>query len=498
MKLIEWIKAGKDLPTLSDAVVSILKLIADEKTSTRQVAEVIKRDVSLSGRILKVANSSLFGFRQNISSIDQASVALGSNAIRNMALSLAVINILPPAENEKLSKLWQSSLLVGIAAREFSKLQNYPDTEDAFTAGLLHDIGMIAMYKFDPKKALKLFKTIEEEGRPSLEYEKKLFGIDHQEAGRLLASSWKLPETITDVISLHHSASGSNRDEILHKSLYLSALASDIFFAGRKKTTHTQYTDDCKKLLGLDPEGSEKILQNLHGKLTEIAMHFDVEVDPDLNYEEMLHKANEELVKINLSSEAMKHHLRQAIERERLLAAQLVEANKKLSLMVIIDSLTGLYNRMHFNETIQKEWKRTYRYGRPVSFIMLDIDHFKKVNDTYGHLSGDVVLKIVAKIIKEKTRDSDFVARYGGEEFAIILTETPLKDGIVVAEKIRQAIESKTIKIPNNASVKVTVSCGIATVEPQTVKNAEELIDKADKALYKAKKDGRNKIAVIK
>ena len=153
---------------------------------------------------------------------------------------------------------------------------------------------------------------------------------------------------------------------------------------------------------------------------------------------------------------------------------------------------------MHFNETIQKEWKRTYRYGRPVSFIMLDIDHFKKVNDTYGHLSGDVVLKIVAKIIKEKTRDSDFVARYGGEEFAIILTETSLKDGVVVAEKIRQAIESKTIKISNNTSVKVTVSCGIATVDPQTVKSAEELIDKADKALYKAKKDGRNKIAVIK
>ena len=499
MKLTEWIEAGKDLPTLSDAVISILKLIDDEKTTTRQIAQVIKRDVSLSGRILKVANSSLFGFRQKISTIDQASVALGSNSIRNMALSLSVLNLLQPEEKKKLSRLWQSSLLVGTAAREFSKLQNYSNTENAFTAGLLHDIGMIAMYKFDPEKALQLFKIIEEKGRPSLEYEKKLFGIDHQEAGRLLASTWKLPKTIADVISFHHFASGSNGDEILHKSLYLGALAGDIFFAGRKRTTHEQYTNDCEKLLGLASEESEKILQNLHEKLTEIAMHFDIEVDSDLNYEEMLRKANEELVKINLSSEAMKLHLKQAIKRERLLTAQLTEANKKLSLMAIIDSLTGLYNRMHFNETIQKEWKRTYRYGRPVTFIMLDVDHFKKVNDTYGHLSGDIVLKTVAKTIKEKTRDSDFVARYGGEEFAIILTETPLKNGIVAAEKIRQAIESKKIKTLNDKTVKVTVSCGVATVEPQTnIESPEKLIDKADKALYKAKNTGRNKVVVIK
>lgn len=157
-----------------------------------------------------------------------------------------------------------------------------------------------------------------------------------------------------------------------------------------------------------------------------------------------------------------------------------------------IDNLTGLHNRRHFDEIIKKECERADRYHRPTSLIMLDLDYFKKVNDNFGHQTGDLVLQNLGKIMLELVRQSDTPCRYGGEEFAIILPETGLFEAKRIAERIRQVIERQNIVTHNNINLKITASLGIASTEDTCT---IDLIAAADQALYRAKESGRNQIA---
>jgi two-component system, cell cycle response regulator len=165
----------------------------------------------------------------------------------------------------------------------------------------------------------------------------------------------------------------------------------------------------------------------------------------------------------------------------------------------ITDGLTGLFNARHLYEKLETEITRSKRYGHPLSLFMLDIDYFKKFNDSYGHLSGDEALRMVAQVLRENSRETDTVARYGGEEFCVILPETDDQSAEVIAERIRKAAESRPVAIgPKEAEgagkkVNLTVSIGIAQMPPG-LNFAEELVRLADKALYQAKDAGRNTV----
>lgn len=180
--------------------------------------------------------------------------------------------------------------------------------------------------------------------------------------------------------------------------------------------------------------------------------------------------------------------------------AELVAANDRLSALnkeleeiSITDGLTQAYNRRYFMDRIRQEMKRVSRYGPPASLLMIDIDFFKKVNDTYGHQAGDAVLAGVAGLIKEKLRETDLFARYGGEEFALIATATEQPGALILAERVRKLIEAAVFDF-GGKQLRVTVSIGIGTWNPSIKDNVEELIRLADTALYRAKEEGRNRV----
>jgi diguanylate cyclase (GGDEF)-like protein len=153
------------------------------------------------------------------------------------------------------------------------------------------------------------------------------------------------------------------------------------------------------------------------------------------------------------------------------------------------DPLTGLYNRAHFGEQLEEKLALADRYG-PVSLVMVDIDHFKRVNDTYGHEAGDAVLRRVASLIQEAVRATDVCVRYGGEEIALLLPQTGHDEARNMAERLRQSIAA-TVAFHKGASIPVTASFGVATY-PETVSDREKLFPAADEALYRAKAEGRN------
>lgn len=174
-----------------------------------------------------------------------------------------------------------------------------------------------------------------------------------------------------------------------------------------------------------------------------------------------------------------------------IMRAQLLEQTKKLA---ITDGLTEVFNHRYFQERMDEEIKRAERYHHPLSLIVLDIDYFKKYNDTYGHPRGDIVLKGIARILTDVTREVDIVARYGGEEFVIILPETERSDAMAVARKIRKGVEN--YPFPSEESQphgRITVSLGVATY-PYDAASKEDLISRTDKAMYLAKAAGRNKV----
>ena len=174
------------------------------------------------------------------------------------------------------------------------------------------------------------------------------------------------------------------------------------------------------------------------------------------------------------------------------LCLERINLYEKLQQLSIYDTLTGVHNRRYFMKRLFEEFERAKKTKLNLSFLMADIDHFKKVNDTYGHLVGDVVLREIGTIVKGNIREIDFVARYGGEEFAVILPDTDRAGAILVAERISTIVSQKKIKAFDE-TVNVTVSVGVASYPENTV-HPDVLIEIADKALYKAKTSGRSRV----
>lgn len=168
--------------------------------------------------------------------------------------------------------------------------------------------------------------------------------------------------------------------------------------------------------------------------------------------------------------------------------------NNQLEKISRVDGLTGLYNRRFWEEQFVMEFKRDKRSDSPSALIMIDIDHFKQVNDTYGHPAGDEVIKALAGIIKKATRETDVAGRYGGEEFAIMLPDTPVANVEFVSERIRRLVEKCTV-VYDEIDISFTISIGIAGFK-QTHKDSTQWLDSADKALYQAKESGRNRVIV--
>ncbi len=177
----------------------------------------------------------------------------------------------------------------------------------------------------------------------------------------------------------------------------------------------------------------------------------------------------------------------------RQAAATINRANTYSTILqnATLDALTNLNNRRQFETRLGQEISITKRQNNPLCAMMVDIDFFKKVNDTYGHAAGDEVLRTVAAIIKEQLRESDIPARYGGEEFAVLLPFTKIEEAQIVGERLRKAVEAHPVRV-DNVDIAVTISMGLA--EYNREETGEELFERADKALYEAKKNGRNQV----
>lgn len=188
--------------------------------------------------------------------------------------------------------------------------------------------------------------------------------------------------------------------------------------------------------------------------------------------------------------------LLQLVQAEATVVLDNARLYEDAKLLAITDGLTKIYNHRFFQELFEKEFKRADRYHSGFSLIMLDIDHFKRVNDTHGHLCGDEILKELASLVKGCLRTIDTAARYGGEEFAILLPETTLREAELTAERIRNGVEQHQFMSPDGQGLHITVSQGVTSYPASDAFSRHDVVAKADSALYRAKGAGRNRVCV--
>jgi diguanylate cyclase (GGDEF)-like protein len=211
------------------------------------------------------------------------------------------------------------------------------------------------------------------------------------------------------------------------------------------------------------------------------------ESSSDIDVEAMNAGAMDYLVKGEISPSTLERSLRYALK----LNATLDELNR----LATHDGLTGLLNRRELNRIMVDEAERSARFGRPFSLVMLDLDHFKRVNDEHGHAAGDQVLQETARRISAQLRKTDRVARFGGEEIAVLLIELGEEAAIEVAERLVEAVREEPYVLKDGTRLEVTISAGLATL-PRAADSAEGLMEAADAALYRAKSTGRNRFEV--
>jgi len=208
----------------------------------------------------------------------------------------------------------------------------------------------------------------------------------------------------------------------------------------------------------------------------------------------------EEIVSLVVESRRTGGELMRVEERLRMIERENVDLTMRSRALAEVsakDALTGLYARWYVMEKIEEELNRAMRHGSAMAVMMVDLDHFKKINDSYGHLAGDLVLQTVGQLVKDSLRVYDIPGRYGGEEFCLMLPETPIENTAVVAERIRKNVAAAAMS-HDERNIQVTASIGVAGIGENTgiarALTATELIERADRALYRAKETGRNRV----
>jgi diguanylate cyclase (GGDEF)-like protein len=475
-------KIGR-LPTLPGVAMKILRAMGRDTPDIREISEIISLDAPLSAKVLKMVNSPFYGLSNKITSVHQAMVYLGLNTVKNLALSFSLLRTFehknkPFFDYVQFSK---DSLVGAIAAKLIAEKTNRQHGENAFFLGLLQNIGLPIMAESMPVQYEEVIIKIKSNSASLHEVESQLLGLNHMEVGEYVTHAWGLPAKLTVPIGAHHIpghlTSDSDDIEFLTKTLHLSSLYINLFNGSDPKVNYAEI-ENCIRAYELNSfiNNSATVKEITEG-IKNLFPIFEIKIE-EKKYIDIIEAARYESEK--LSSDLLNQLQSQS------------ECLDQLKQQVGLDSMTQLYNHDRFMEILHQEISRATRYKTPLSIIIADVDHFKSVNDFFGHQAGDHALKCVSSHLKKLLRDSDHIARYGGEEFGIILPMTPLKEAIQAAERLRKAIESEKI-ICREKSISVTMSFGIALLENNRKVDVEGLIKMADEALYDAKNTGRNK-----
>jgi diguanylate cyclase (GGDEF)-like protein len=484
-------KAGH-LPSVPSVVLEVLRVARNQEANTEELAAVISLDPALTANILKLSNSALLGRSCEIVNLKRACAQLGFNTVKLWALSFAVVEWLedPRTEGFDYDGYWRRGVFRAVSAKLISETAAPELAEEAFITGMLSRIGQLVLACCQPS-GYKAVQAASRESCATPEIERNVLGYTTDELSVAFLRFWGLPALIYQAV---HGAQQSEqiREDLpaatrkLARSLAVALRCEALVSRANKAEALAELQQSAKGFFGLEPAAIEQLLAQADqhtNEITQVLPAGSTRSDTAV----VVRGAQVDVLRqtIELLRDAVIHEQR---------ATQLEFENSLLALKARTDSLTGLANRGALQSALDGNSSRTTGHCAPrVGLLMIDIDHFKQVNDNYGHQAGDQVLQMIARTLRESTRSDDLAARYGGDEFAVLMPRSSAEGLKRAAERLRAEI-SKLCIATSKGPLSVEVSIGGSHAEIiGTPISPHELIEYADRFLYAAKKCGRDR-----
>ena len=493
------------LPSLPAVAVKLLEETRRPDVDLARFTELISSDPALSARLLKAANSSFFGFRGEVAAVGRAVTLLGAGGVVSLALSFSLSDdALKRGETaDAYRAYWRRCVVQASAAELAGELDGgaaVGPAGDWFLAGLLCDLGRLAMLKTIPGPAVAVWAAAAGDRADAVARERTELGFDHAAVGAKLAERWGLPPALAEAVRRHHEAPAAlsaARDAgrvgaAAFPLVRVAALASAVggHFCGNAPGPSLELLRETARVL-FSLTGGELAgyLDRVRSRADEAAGLLEVDLSEIGTPATLMAAANEHLAELAARQSAETAALARRHE-------ELSRQHRELQEQSLRDPLTGLYNRPYLVDALRREVQVCARTAAAVGVIFADVDRFKNVNDTHGHALGDRVLRAVAGAFAQVLRRSDVPARFGGEEFVVMLPRPTEAGARAVAERLREAVAS-TCKNVGGVPVEITASFGVSLLVPDGSPDAaDRLLAEADAAMYDAKRTGRDRVVL--
>jgi diguanylate cyclase (GGDEF)-like protein len=485
-----------NLPTPPGIAMQIVELGRDPDVDLTALARVLARDPALASRVLRASNSALFAQRRRSENLRQAMVVIGLNATMTLALSFSLAETLSDGDASRavVKLVWRRAMISATASRLLGEQMRFPDLEELFLAALLQDLGILALDAALPEIYRPLTARAGDHDS-LLQIEREELGADHGEAGTWLMTHWGLPERLASIASSVHDPHNAKLPKDVRPFVHCVAVAgkiADMFISGHAAASTQESIEAASSRLGLEHGVIMPVLERLGEMLPEVEALYETDIMSQRMAAGVIDQAREILAARNLN-------LIYQVAEQQLKVQEMERVAQHLQETASRDPLTGLYNRGRFDEVLAAEFQLATENGWPLTLGFIDLDHFKAVNDTHGHLAGDALLARLAKVFEQHLREHDLVMRYGGDEFVALLPGTGLESAVKVFDRLRNAVASEVYEGSGSTQFRATISIGLATHMDGNMRlgSPVELVRAADRALYEAKGGGRDRIGVL-
>jgi diguanylate cyclase (GGDEF)-like protein len=477
-------KRQKKTEPLSPAASQIVQAALRDDISLSDLSDMALGDPAFALRVLTYVNNPVLGIGRRIDSIQQAAMLLGLRGLRSLALSLVITHLAPETEGTEV--LLANCLRRAIAAQYIAQRIQYPEPETCFTLGLFLDCGLLVSAKDDAKSAIVIgsspacFRLIRE----------RAVGFRmHPDLGAAVAKDHFLSEEFIEGILRHHGLTCPATP--LVRVAWLAERVAAVFEGGYYAPARAA-AEEALTYVGLDTKQLDEMLERIPQGVVELSTVFERYVGPQLEIETLQARAGESISTITEQYESLVSSLESLVRSKETIEMALRNANGRIEELTTTDPLTGLCNRQALQIALERDLSRTDRDASDLSILLIDIDGFKSVNDTWGHAIGDALLALIGRVILGTLRSGDVAGRFGGEEFLVILPNTNASGANIVAERIRAAVPNNALAGPQGP-ISVTCSIGLCHERGPGCRTIQELLlRRAEQALYAAKKSGRD------
>lgn len=470
--LLKLLRYSPKLPTMPAVAFELIEIANRPSPTLVDVAAAIGRDAALTAKLLRVANSPLYGGRGgNVKNLRGATLMLGMNAVVSLALGFSLVGESVSGGGLEYSEFWRRSLIVGVAARVFGGRARCGDREMLFLAGVLQDIGMLVLDAAVPERYARVLAWGTLDHAALALGERAEFSADHAEIGAWLLAQWRLPDWYVQAARFSHAACALDLETLPHDMRrFASAVAVASAVAGlwcmpAQSGCMPSIVDLALRLLGMNAETVFDALDQIEAELPAIAALLDVQVSEQTHVRGLIDAAREAAMVRTLHAVSMLEsgvcpapaHLRDGAVRE--VQPRLTDWR---------DALTGLLNRAWLQSTLPASIESASGIPAPLSIVVLDLERFGAINDQYGYAAGDSVLIELAVRMLGVLRQGDACVRYSGAVFLIVLPGADALSAGLVARRLRDVI-AMPVQLRSGGVANVCAVSGMSTFEPSGV-----------------------------